>query len=232
MQPGSIPCPDDEGFWYGAGVVEPGSRRHTGHCTAHEPQQEVRCLGLCLSRRWGSRPVVGVLGCMAERLKQQLLDSNKLVDIVAGPDAYRDLPRLIAAVDVRRRCMLGCGPLACWAPAVAGCELLHLSGPLQGGLWRLRGVCFLKPESIGFCVHPPIAGVSGGWGPGDGDECSAEHGGDIRRRSAAAARGILPAHSGAFRAVQVLLLHVKAWGVQQGQLHSCLHHEAIACRLG
>ncbi len=45
-----------------------------------------------------SRPgvVVGILGCMAERLKDQLLESGK-VDIVAGPDAYRSLPRLIVA---------------------------------------------------------------------------------------------------------------------------------------
>lgn len=34
-------------------------------------------------------PVVGVLGCMAERLKQRLLESDRLVDLVAGPDAYR-----------------------------------------------------------------------------------------------------------------------------------------------
>ena len=40
--------------------------------------------------------VVGILGCMAERLKDALLESGK-VDIVAGPDAYRSLPRLIAA---------------------------------------------------------------------------------------------------------------------------------------
>ncbi len=39
--------------------------------------------------------VVGMLGCMAERLKTQLLDEEKLVDLVAGPDAYRDLPRLV-----------------------------------------------------------------------------------------------------------------------------------------
>lgn len=39
--------------------------------------------------------IVGVLGCMAERLKQKLLESDKLVDMVVGPDAYRDLPRLI-----------------------------------------------------------------------------------------------------------------------------------------
>jgi len=39
--------------------------------------------------------LVGVLGCMAERLKKKLLDQEKLVDIVVGPDAYRDLPKLI-----------------------------------------------------------------------------------------------------------------------------------------
>ena len=40
---------------------------------------------------------IGVLGCMAERLRAKLLDQEKLVDVVAGPDAYRDLPRLLAA---------------------------------------------------------------------------------------------------------------------------------------
>jgi len=43
--------------------------------------------------------VVGVLGCMAERVKQNLLEEEKLVDLVVGPDAYRDLPNLIAEVD-------------------------------------------------------------------------------------------------------------------------------------
>jgi len=40
--------------------------------------------------------LVGVLGCMAERLKGKFLDEEKLVDIVVGPDAYRDLPKLVA----------------------------------------------------------------------------------------------------------------------------------------
>ena len=40
--------------------------------------------------------VIGVLGCMAERLKSTFLDQEKLVDIVVGPDAYRTLPALIA----------------------------------------------------------------------------------------------------------------------------------------
>lgn len=43
--------------------------------------------------------LVGVLGCMAERLKTKLLEEEKIVDLVAGPDAYRDLPKLIARVD-------------------------------------------------------------------------------------------------------------------------------------
>lgn len=43
--------------------------------------------------------MVGVLGCMAERLKTKLLEEEKIVDLVAGPDAYRDLPNLILQVD-------------------------------------------------------------------------------------------------------------------------------------
>jgi tRNA-2-methylthio-N6-dimethylallyladenosine synthase len=43
--------------------------------------------------------LVGVLGCMAERLKSKLLEEEKIVDLVAGPDAYRDLPKLIEKVD-------------------------------------------------------------------------------------------------------------------------------------
>ncbi|MGA0555367.1 tRNA (N6-isopentenyl adenosine(37)-C2)-methylthiotransferase MiaB [Larkinella sp. VNQ87] len=39
--------------------------------------------------------LVGMLGCMAERLKAKLLEEEKMVDIVAGPDAYRDIPKLV-----------------------------------------------------------------------------------------------------------------------------------------
>lgn len=42
---------------------------------------------------------IGVLGCMAERLKSKFLEEEKLVDIVVGPDAYRDLPNLVKQVD-------------------------------------------------------------------------------------------------------------------------------------
>ncbi len=43
--------------------------------------------------------LVGVLGCMAERLKAKLLEEEKLVDLVVGPDAYRDLPKLVATAE-------------------------------------------------------------------------------------------------------------------------------------
>lgn len=43
--------------------------------------------------------LVGVLGCMAERLKSKFLEEEKIVDLVAGPDAYRDLPNLLTQVD-------------------------------------------------------------------------------------------------------------------------------------
>ena len=42
---------------------------------------------------------VGILGCMAERLKSKLLEEEKLVDLVAGPDAYRKLPELVNEVE-------------------------------------------------------------------------------------------------------------------------------------
>ncbi|XP_022123723.2 CDK5RAP1-like protein [Pieris rapae] len=46
------------------------------------------------------RPVkIGILGCMAERLKEKLIEKEKAVDVVAGPDSYRDLPRLLALTE-------------------------------------------------------------------------------------------------------------------------------------
>lgn len=43
--------------------------------------------------------IIGVLGCMAERLKSKFLEEEKLVDVVVGPDAYRDLPTLLHQVE-------------------------------------------------------------------------------------------------------------------------------------
>lgn len=47
--------------------------------------------------------LIGILGCMAERLKEQLLEEEHLVDMVVGPDAYRDLPGLIEEITDGRR---------------------------------------------------------------------------------------------------------------------------------
>jgi tRNA-2-methylthio-N6-dimethylallyladenosine synthase len=46
---------------------------------------------------------IGVLGCMAERVKEKLLDEEKLVDLVVGPDAYRDLPHLLGDLEDGRK---------------------------------------------------------------------------------------------------------------------------------
>ncbi len=43
--------------------------------------------------------IIGIIGCMAERLKEQLLEGDDAVDIVAGPDSYRDLPTLLRAAE-------------------------------------------------------------------------------------------------------------------------------------
>ena len=50
-------------------------------------------------KRLRKHAIVGVIGCMAERLKEKLVQQEKLVDIVVGPDAYRDLPNLIAKAE-------------------------------------------------------------------------------------------------------------------------------------
>ena len=56
-----------------------------------------------IKKKGNKAMIVGVLGCMAERLKYKLLEEEKLVDIVVGPDAYRDLPNLIKQVDNGRK---------------------------------------------------------------------------------------------------------------------------------
>ncbi len=47
--------------------------------------------------------IIGLLGCMAERLREQILEKEKLVDFAAGPDAYRDLPNLLAEAEAGHR---------------------------------------------------------------------------------------------------------------------------------
>ena len=53
-------------------------------------------------KRVNPKMKVGVLGCMAERLKSQFLEEEKIVDLVVGPDAYKDLPNLLQEVEEGR----------------------------------------------------------------------------------------------------------------------------------
>ena len=53
-------------------------------------------------KRINTKMKVGVLGCMAERLKSKFLEEEKIVDLVVGPDAYKDLPNLLAEVNEGR----------------------------------------------------------------------------------------------------------------------------------
>jgi len=50
-------------------------------------------------KRKNTKMKVGVLGCMAERLKTQFLEQEKIVDLVVGPDAYKDIPNLLKEVE-------------------------------------------------------------------------------------------------------------------------------------
>lgn len=60
-------------------------------------RKRLQTLNVMKKRRPGL--LIGVLGCMAERLKTKFLEEEKMVDLVTGPDAYRDLPRLVEEAD-------------------------------------------------------------------------------------------------------------------------------------
>jgi len=71
-------------------------------CSIREKAEETVRKRLHIFRKAKRRKpgtLIGVLGCMAERLKEKFLEEEKLVDIVVGPDAYRDLPTLIAGAE-------------------------------------------------------------------------------------------------------------------------------------
>lgn len=50
-------------------------------------------------KKGGNKMKIGILGCMAERLKEKILEKEKTVDLIAGPDSYKDLPRLLAMTE-------------------------------------------------------------------------------------------------------------------------------------
>jgi tRNA-2-methylthio-N6-dimethylallyladenosine synthase len=71
-------------------------------CAIRENAEEKvwnRLRSLKHAKKHNPRLMVGVMGCMAERLKKKMLEQEQLVDLVVGPDAYRSLPQLIAEVE-------------------------------------------------------------------------------------------------------------------------------------
>jgi tRNA-2-methylthio-N6-dimethylallyladenosine synthase len=87
----------DDGFSY-TDIMEEADLILINTCSIRE-NAEVRVRGrLNVFRAFKKKKpglLIGVLGCMAERLKEKLLEEEKLVDLVVGPDAYRDLPNLV-----------------------------------------------------------------------------------------------------------------------------------------
>lgn len=71
-------------------------------CSIREKAEETirhRLVHFGAMKRKNPKMTIGILGCMAERLKKVLMEENQLVDLVVGPDAYRDLPKLITRTD-------------------------------------------------------------------------------------------------------------------------------------
>ena len=67
-------------------------------CSIREKAEQTvrkRITELKKNKQMNSELVIGILGCMAERLKEKFLEEEKLVDLVIGPDAYRDIPKLL-----------------------------------------------------------------------------------------------------------------------------------------
>ncbi|WP_235296325.1 tRNA (N6-isopentenyl adenosine(37)-C2)-methylthiotransferase MiaB [Portibacter marinus] len=92
--------------------------------------------------------LVGVLGCMAERLKAKFLDEEKLVDIVVGPDAYRDLPKLISGAEDGQK---GVNVLLSREETYADISPLRLdSNGVSGFISIMRGC----DNMCSFCVVP------------------------------------------------------------------------------
>ena len=92
--------------------------------------------------------LIGVLGCMAERLKSKFLDQEKLVDIVLGPDAYRDLPNLIKGAEDGER---GVNVLLSREETYADISPVRLgSNGISGFISIMRGC----DNMCSFCVVP------------------------------------------------------------------------------
>ena len=87
----------DEGFCYTENIAEADIILINTCSIRDNAEQRIwgRLSEMRRLRRAKPSLLIGVIGCMAERLKEQLTEGELAVDIVAGPDAYRDLPKLV-----------------------------------------------------------------------------------------------------------------------------------------
>ncbi len=74
------------------------SIRDNAEQTVRKRLREIKAM-----KKRNPRLTVGILGCMAERLKEKLIEEQEFVDLIVGPDAYRDLPKMIQTVESGRK---------------------------------------------------------------------------------------------------------------------------------
>ena len=112
----------------------------------HNIRQRLRVFDQVKKRK--PETLIGVLGCMAERLKNKLLEEEKLVDFVIGPDAYRDIPNLISTAEEGNR---GVNVLLSREETYADISPVRLnSNGVTGFISIMRGC----DNMCSFCVVP------------------------------------------------------------------------------
>jgi tRNA-2-methylthio-N6-dimethylallyladenosine synthase len=91
----------DQGFEYTGDIKEAGLILINTCSIRENAEQRIwgRLKAIGHLKRKDKTIVIGLIGCMAERLKERILEKEHLVDLIAGPDAYRDLPLLIAEAE-------------------------------------------------------------------------------------------------------------------------------------
>ena len=120
-------------------------------CSIREKAEQTvrkRLTELRKAKRHNPGALIGVLGCMAERLKAKLLEEEKLVDMVVGPDAYRSLPGLIAEAETGQKAV---NVLLSREETYADISPVRLGGNGVSGFVSIMRGC---NNMCSFCVVP------------------------------------------------------------------------------
>jgi tRNA-2-methylthio-N6-dimethylallyladenosine synthase len=120
-------------------------------CSIREKAEQTvrkRLTELRKAKRHNPGALIGVLGCMAERLKGKLLEEEKLVDMVVGPDAYRSLPALIAEAETGQKAV---NVLLSREETYADISPVRLGGNGVSGFVSIMRGC---NNMCSFCVVP------------------------------------------------------------------------------